>query len=370
MTAAEPAGKREAALKAFLAGLERINVVPLWSVVTASREPVTPVQPYIWRWRDYYPELMRSAEFMAPAPVQGEERDERRAFLFVNPGLREHYATTNTLIATAQLILPGEIAPAHRHSAAAVRFMIQGRAYTTVQGEKVEMAPGDLVLTPQWTWHDHANESSDPVIWMDGLDRLLIQQLNVGFFDPYPSGRQELSKPLDYSVRKYGPTNVRPLSDRPPPGPASSPQILYKWAETQAALKRLHDLGEKSRFGEVAVYYVNPLTGSHATSTMGCSAHLLGPSARTKAKRVTGSSVYHVASGRGFTIVNGTKIVWEKGDSLAVPPWAWHEHGNASDKEEAFLFCLDDSPVFQSLGLFLEEPYQEADGHQSIRSEM
>ena len=89
--------------------------------------------------------------------------------------------------------MPGEIARAHRHSAAALRLIIEGQGgYTVVNGERVPMYPGDLVLTPNWSWHDHANDTDAPMIWLDGLDTPLVRMLEAGFYEEYHQERQEL----------------------------------------------------------------------------------------------------------------------------------------------------------------------------------
>ena len=348
----------------YYSNLEPMGLAPLWQLRTITREPQPQVQNHIWKWRDLYAQLLRGGEVMHLAGIQGEGSAERRALLLVNPGIKHLNSATNTLVAAVQLLLPGEIAPAHRHSAAAIRFLLQGRgAYTTVEGEKLPMEPGDLILTPNWTWHDHGSESTDPVVWMDGLDRPLVQQLSAGFFEAYPSGKQELTKLPGHSEAAYGATNVRPAWEPITAGPTYSPQFCYKWNDTAASLRRLAERGEKNRFDEVAVAYINPATGGHIMSTLGCAMQLVPPRSRTKAQRHTGSAVCHVFSGQGTSIFNGKPMNWEKGDFFVIPPWTWYEHRNDSDSE-TFLFQLNDLPVFQALGLYREQAFELNAGYQ------
>jgi gentisate 1,2-dioxygenase len=232
--------------------------------------------------------------------------------------------------------------------------MIQGTgAYTTVEGERVTMVPGDLILTPNWQWHDHGNTSTEPIVWMDGLDRLLVQNLNAGFFDPYPQGSQPVTKPIDYSTKRFGSTSLRPVWEQVPTSRAPSPQIAYRWQETATTLRALAELGETGPFGEIGVTYVNPRTGGHVLNTIGCNAFYLAAGTRTRARRHTGSSVFHVISGSGRSVVEGQTLAWEKGDFFVVPPWAVYEH--AAVETEAFLFCMNDWPVMEALGLMREE---------------
>ena len=347
-----------AELEAFYTDLEANLLQALWRVQTQTSEPRTQVHPHVWRWEMLHRQLVRAGELMTM-----DRSAERRVLLLVNPGLRAVNAATHTLTAAVQMIKPGEIAPTHRHSPTAIRFIIEGRgAYTTVNGEKLIMDPGDLILTPNWTWHDHGNETDAPILWMDGLDRPLVAALNAIFFEPYAEDRQAVTLPPDYSARKYGSGHLRPTWQRE--APVFSPQHAYPFKDTYARLSDLAALGEASPYDDVAVEYLNPATGGHALPTLGCAIQLLRPGVRTQAHRHTSSKVYQVFRGRGYTVIDGQRFDWEQGDFLAVPPWAWHEHANASPSEEAILFSINDVPVMEAMALYREQPYTENDGHQ------
>jgi gentisate 1,2-dioxygenase len=198
---------------------------------------------------------------------------------------------------------------------------------------------------------------------MDGLDRPLVASLNAIFFEPYAEDRQEVTLPENHSGRKYAGGHVRPAWERR--GPVMSPQHLYSWDDTYAALSSMGTLGEVSPFDDVAVEYVNPLTGGHALPTLGCQIQLLRPGVHTRAHRHTSSSVFQVFRGLGYSVVNGQRFDWQAGDLFAVPTWAWHEHVNASATDEAILFSINDLPVMEALALFREQTYDGNDGHQS-----
>ena len=118
----------------------------------------------------------------SPVTLISAEEAERRVLMLVNPGLRDASQITQSLYAGLQLVMPGEITSSHRHSAAALRFVIEGEgAYTTVNGERVTMRPGDFILTPSWTHHDHGNPSSQPVVWLDGLDIRIVNIFDASF---------------------------------------------------------------------------------------------------------------------------------------------------------------------------------------------
>jgi gentisate 1,2-dioxygenase len=348
----------------YYSSLEPKGLQPLWRLKTIPREPRTQVEGHLWKWQDVHAQLLAAGEVMRLSGVQDEGPSERRALLLVNPGIKHLNAATNTLVAAVQLLLPGEVAPAHRHSAAAIRFLLRGRgAYTSVEGERVSMEPGDLILTPNWMWHDHGSESDEPVLWMDGLDRVLVQQLQAGFFEPHPSGTHRVTKPVGYSKIKYGATNVQPAWEQLATDTADSPQFCYKWEDTVAELRKLEQSGKMNRFDEISVAYVNPVTGGHILNTLGCSLQLVKPQSHTKAQRHTGSAVCHVFSGSGTSVIDGKAVNWEQGDFFVLPPWTWYEHVNETDAE-AFLFCLNDLPVFQRLGLYREQAYDHNGGYQ------
>jgi gentisate 1,2-dioxygenase len=350
--------RTEAELEAFYAEMEAARLEGLWRANTQTAEPRTAVEPYVWRWETVERLLVRAAEL-----ITVDRERERRVLELVNPGLGGRSIATHTLIAAIQMIQPGEVAPSHRHSPTAIRFIIRGDgAYTTVNGEKLVMHPGDLILTPNWTWHDHGNETDAPVVWMDGLDVPLVLALNACFFQQYPEDRQPVTLPPDYSARKYAGGHVRPAWEAE--APVFSPQRLYRWDDTYAALTQMAAVGEASPYEDVAVAYVNPLTGRHALPTLGCQMQLLRPGVRTRAHRHTSSAVYHVFRGQGYSVIGGRRYDWAAGDFLTLPPWTWHEHANLSATDEAILFSINDLPVMEALALYREEPYAADDGHQ------
>ncbi len=346
-------------LDAFYTDLEANGLQGLWRVRTQTSEPRTKVVPHRWPWEMLRRQLVRAGEVLTL-----DRSAERRVLLLVNPGLVADNAATHTLTAAVQMIKPGEVAPTHRHTATAIRFIIEGEgAYTTVEGEKVVMRAGDLILTPNWTWHDHGNETAAPVYWMDGLDRPLVSALNAGFHEPYPADSQPVQLPADYSLYKYG-QSLLPAGERR--AETFSPQRVYRWDDTYAALRSLAALGEANTHDDVALEYTNPTTGGPVLPTLGCAIQLLRPGVHTRAHRHTSSSVYHVFRGRGYSVINGQRLDWEQGDFLAVPPWAWHEHANASTADEAVLFSINDLPAMEALALYREQAYAEHDGHQPI----
>jgi gentisate 1,2-dioxygenase len=347
------------ALQEFIGAVDRAHLDAPWTGEAMAHAPRATVLPFLWRWADIEPLLRRTGEL-----VTLDRNAERRTLGLTNPGLPGRTAT-HTLLTAVQLLLPGECAPAHRHSPAAIRFIIQGQgAYTTVEGEKCPMEPGDLVLTPSWTWHDHGSEGSEPMIWMDGLDIPLIRSLHSMFYEAYPEDRQVVSKALGDSVRRYGVGGLKPAWEK---RRSDLPSLVhYQWEHTHAALTQLADI-DASPFDDVAMEYTDPATGGHTLPTMACWIQLIRPGIQTQAHRQTSSAVYHVFAGQGSSVIAGQRFDWRKGDFFAVPPWAWHEHTNEGD-EPAVLFSIQDTPVFEALGLYREEAYADNGGHQLVTS--
>lgn len=278
----------------------------------------------------------------------------RRTLRLTNPGLE--YGTTPTLWVSIQVILPGEIASAHRHAASALRFVMKGEgAETIVDGERYDMAKGDLVLTPSWAWHDHEHHGDEPMIWIDVLDISLVRHLQGVFFEGSEQPRREADA-LDPSFRKYGSGLLRPFRhDR---AGFTSPVLAYSWDRARAALMLARE-GAPDPFDDVLLEYQNPLSGESALPTIGTALQLIRGGASCRPYRHNGSVVFYVVEGAGTTIVDGREINWGKGDFVAIPPWAERQYRN-DHADDAILFQVNDVPTLQRLGLFRENPMEPA----------
>ena len=333
----------------YYAELEKLQMGPLWAVLrrTLTREPPQREIPHLWRWADVRPQLLRAGELVTTAEA------ERRVLMFINPGNPARLAATATLYAAMQLILPGESARAHRHSPAAIRFIVEGSsAYTCVDGEKVSMAPGDLVLTPPMVWHDHGNEGNEPVMWLDGLDIPLLLSLQCMFFEEFDGPAQPITMPRERSERLYG-RCLFPASETFRAARPHSPVWSYRWSVAREALETLRHSSEPDRFDGYLLRYTNPLTGGEVLPTLGCRLQLLSPGRVTQAHRHTASTVYHVAEGKGYSLLSGQRVEWTKGDTFAVPIWCPHQL--AAVDADAVLFSFTDEPVLKAIGQYREQ---------------
>jgi len=347
--------------------LEKEHLGPLWTKLghMVTKEPVHEVTPYLWKWGTIRKHLMQAGELL---PLGRDS--ERRVIYLQNPSLLKRGLIgygTHTLYAGIQLLLPGEVAPAHRHSQTAIRFIIEGEgAFTAVNGEKTYMEKGDLVLTPSWTWHDHGHEGTEPMIWMDGLDVGLVRTLSGSFFEPYEEEAFPLTKPDNDSTLRYSHGMFRPVTERKQAG-YPSPLLSYKWENTKESLQNLTKLNAADPFDGYAVDYINPVTGGPADARIGTTMQLLTPGMHTKSHRHVHSAIYHVKEGSGYTVIDGQKFEWSKGDFFVLPPWSLHEHVNSSN-ENAYLFSINDRPVLEMLGLERELASSEENPYQEITS--
>jgi gentisate 1,2-dioxygenase len=322
------------------------NLAPLWEVLHAliTREPATPCVPVIWHYDEVRPYLMRSGKLITAKEA------ERRVLVLENPALRGQSAITHTLYAGLQLILPGEVAPAHRHSQSALRFVLEGQgAYTAVDGERTYMRPGDFVITPSWTWHDHGNDSDEPMVWLDGLDVPLVALLDAGFMEPGNAEQQMVTKPSGDSLARYG-AGLLPVDWRPET--RTSPIFNYPYARTREALETMRKRGDWDPCHGLKLRYVNPASGDFAMPTMATFMQLLPKGFAGAPYRSTDGTVFVCIEGSGETRIGGEVLAWRPRDVFMVPAWARHSH---RANEDAVLFSFSDRVVQEKLGLWREE---------------
>jgi len=181
----------EAAREDYYQRIDKHDMAPLWKVMNSvvTEEPVTRCAPVVWHFDDVKSLVMESGGLITT------EEAKRRVLILENPAMRGESKATNTLFAGIQMILPGEVAPAHRHVAAAIRFVLDGEgAYTAVDGEKAFMSPGDFVITANWAPHDHGNTSKQPMLWLDVLDFPQVNFFEASFAEHFGEATQSTSR--------------------------------------------------------------------------------------------------------------------------------------------------------------------------------
>jgi|TARA_R110001583_G_scaffold195356_1_gene372194 gentisate 1,2-dioxygenase len=340
--------------------LKALDIGALWTVANKIEpwQPKSTSHPMIWRYRDLRAHVLRSTELVVP------EKAGRRVLYLNNPGRQDVAAAVGWLYSGLQVMNPGEKASAHRHSACALRFIMEGAgAYTIVDGHKMSLNANDFVLTPNGTWHEHGvEESGKPCIWQDGLDIPLVNALEANFYEVHPDLTQAVGYAVDDMVKTWGNSGLFPGGGAWEKG--YSPLYKYEWHRTYEALNRYAEVTDGSPYDGVLMEYVNPINAGPVMQTIGASMQMLRPGERTKAHRHTGSFIYQVAKGKGYSVIGGQRFDWQERDIFCVPSWAWHEHGNRSDDEDACLFCFNDLPVMRALGLYREEALADNGGYQ------
>ena len=330
----------------FYGRLAEKNMAPLWEVLKnlVTPEPVTPVVPAHWRYDEIRPLLFESASMISA------EQAERRVLVLENPGLPKQSSITHSLYAGIQLVMPGEVAPQHRHTQAALRFILEGRgATTTVDGERFEMYPGDLILTPSWQWHDHQNETQEPMVWMDGLDIALVGLLDASFAQNSNQKQQEVTRPRETSRTRYG-GNLLPIEDSPIS--LNSPLMRYPYDQARATCERMKTVSPLDPCNGVRMRYAHPQTGDWAMPTMGPAIQLVPKSFKTARYRSTDGAILAVAEGHGTAIVGDDSFALSPKDVFVCPPWAWRKF---VAQDDLVLFTFSDRPVQEKLGLWREE---------------
>ncbi|HEY8070234.1 MAG TPA: gentisate 1,2-dioxygenase [Burkholderiales bacterium] len=324
--------------------IEKLNFSPLWEVYhdLIPDEPKTPCKPAIWKWADSRPHLMEAGKLITAKEAL------RRVLVLQNPGMRGQSCVTQSLFAGYQLILPGEIAPSHRHTQSALRFVVEGSgAYTAVDGERTTMRPGDFIITPSWTWHDHGNPGSEPVIWLDGLDLPILRIFAAQFHEPFPEETQPVSRGEGASLARYG-SNLKPLGAVAPYG-KTSPIFSYPYDRSRETLARLAKEGEPDPCHGWKMEFVNPLTGGPAMPTIGTFIQLLPKGFRSDPHRSTDGTVYSVAEGEGKVKIGGEAFAFGPKDAFVVPSWHPVSIEAAS---ECVLFSYSDRPAQIALGIW------------------
>ncbi|CAG0984783.1 gentisate 1,2-dioxygenase [Burkholderiales bacterium] len=331
---------------AFATRIAGRHLRPLWDVLDdlVPPSPRPAATAAIWRYDEVRPVLMESGELITAMEAV------RRVLILENPGLPGSSRVSGALYAGLQLILPGEVAPSHRHTQSALRFVVEGRgAYTSVDGERATMAPGDFLVTPSWTWHDHGNDGDEPVIWLDGLDIPIVALHDAQFAERYPAPVQPLARPEGDSGARWG-SNMA-LLDRDH-GTRASPVFSYPYARSRAALAAVGAGGGIDAAHGVRMRYVNPVTGGWAMPTLGTWLQWLPAGFRGVPARSTDATVFCCAEGRGRARVGEDAFEWGPRDVFVVPSW---QARSLEAHEESVLFCYSDRPVQEVLGLLREE---------------
>jgi gentisate 1,2-dioxygenase len=336
----------EAMREDFYKRIAQHSMTPLWKVMSSivTKEPVTRCAPVVWHFEDIKRLVMESG------PLITAEEAERRVLILENPALKGESKATNTLFTGVQMILPGEIAPAHRHVSSAIRFVLDGEgAYTAVEGEKSYMSPGDFVITANWAPHDHGNTGNQPVLWLDVLDFPQVNFFETSFAEQFASATQPTNRSDGDSLAFYG-SGVLP--DGAPVQMKRSPVVNYTYARTRPIVERMLKAGDIDKRHGARVRYANPINGGPVLPTMGANLAMFPQGFKGEPYRATDGTIFVCAEGKGRTTVEGQVLEWGPWDVFVVPPWKRYAH--ETDKPSV-LFSISDRPSQEALGIWRED---------------
>ena len=355
---------RKSALNGLYDDIHRLNMFPFWATTEGVEHDevkqlmATPkAVPYVWRYSDIEPMLQRAAQLVTM------DDSERRSLIVVNPGLAPKRASVSTMYTAYRLNDPNEIMPPHKHSPSAIRFGLTGSGnFTGVAGEDVTFGPGDMVLTPNDTWHNHGTVGDEPAVNLSVLDLPLVETLHAVHFDhnytEMVDGREVEKKvqtavyPSDYSQTIYGSGGMTPrFVDHARSGGLSSPMFVYRWERMQEVLDTHKDWDGDPHEG-IVVDYTDPTTGGPVFRTINFYAQMLRPGEKTQPQRETASLLLSPFKGQGYSIVDGERLDWDRFDTIAVPGGCWVEHVNTSATEPVIFFGATDAPTQKALGLY------------------
>jgi gentisate 1,2-dioxygenase len=317
--------------------------------------------PCHWRWSDYGPFLERIEAIAKCADVSPIEFADRQSILLTNPGLGGRLQVTTTMRTAISIYTPGDVAPAHIHSANASRTILSERGgYTNVEGERCEAVRGDLIITPNGTWHDHGNESDTSVIWIDMLDWPLMEVLDLAWVDMDYRGAGDAANAKiqrtvhadGYSGRLYGHGGLKPtfVSHQRGWGHKPDAMVHYRGADVREALDGLcREQGDL--YEGIQLQFVNPATGGPVGTTMDYAAQLLRPGEETLPKRETASTFMVVMDGEGYTEVGGQRFTWQRNDIVVMPNFLWRRHVNTGRKD-AVIYTTSDAALMRNIGQY------------------
>lgn len=357
---------RDAALKGLYEDVAAKHMFPYWATTkeVANDEDrqllaAPKAIPFLWRCaEDIEPILDRAVQLVTM------DDSERRSLVLMNPGLAPRRATVSTMYTAYRLNDANEIMPPHRHSPNAIRFGLKGKGnFTGVDGENIVFGPGDMVLTPTDTWHNHGTVGNEPALNLSVLDLPLVESLNAIHFEhdykemengKLVSKKQQTERfSSDYSQRIYGYGGLMPrfASKQNRGAGTSSPMFVYRWDMMRELLNRHKDNDGDAHDG-LMVEYIDPTNGQPVFKTITFFAQMLQPGQKTLPVKTTSSLLVSPFEGKGHAIVDGKKFDWNVFDTLAVPAGSWFEYVNTSSSEPLILFVASDEPTLKKLALY------------------
>jgi len=359
MSGTDQTQKTDSRREDYYARIRALNAAPLWERYHGllTPEPKVAAVPHLWPYMELRPRIIEAADLISARDA------ERRVLMLENPAFEGQCKASETLFTGLQLIMPGEIAPAHRHSPNALRLILEGSgAYTSVNGEKTFMEYGDFIITPNWCWHDHGHEGTEPVIWQDILDLPLVRSLGPMFHEGYPNERFPEGPPSGDSLRRFG-SNLLPVGYENTR--LGSPIFAYPFAHTRETMEELSKTTKLDRYFGLKMEFIDPTSGGPAMSTISSFMQRLPKRFKTERVQSTETQIFTCLEGKGRVRIGEDLQTFEFSpkDIFVVPCWCPY---SIEVDDDTYLFVGSDRIVQQRLGLFREQRGNAEETHKKI----
>lgn len=348
----------EAELREMYARINEKHMFPFWAQRSdVEHDEVRQLMngpravPFQWSWKRDLEALMDQS-----ARLINTSNSDRRSLVLVNPGLRPRRATVMTMYTAYRYNDPNEIMPPHKHTASAVRLGLTGKEnFTGVEGEDIVFGPGDLVLTPVDTWHNHGCVGDERALNLSVLDYPLIENLNaLEFSHDYEEDGERRKKQSarftpDYSSKIYGIGGAKPRFVSHARGlGGTSPMYVYRYDMMREVLERNRDADSPEG---LTVEYIDPIRGCAPYKTMTFFLQMLRPGEKTLGIKQNASLLVSPLEGAATVTVGEEKFDAEFADTVAVPSGHWTTYENKSATTPAVLFIASDEPALAAFGL-------------------
>jgi gentisate 1,2-dioxygenase len=131
-------------------------------------------------------------------------------------------------------------------------------------------------------------------------------------------------------------------------------EFIDSWRENHRTVVALEDvqMQDTSRRMRRGVYV--GADGGRPTRAMDATAHEIDPGTVSTVHRHSWDAMMFCVAGQAWTEIDGERIHWGPGDSLHLPAWSWHRHGNEGGGMARFV-SFSSEPMLETMGMAIVE---------------